>query len=252
MTNEVTTVPDVLDEGRRLSGLFDTAGIRARLLGGVGVALHAHSAIPLVFQRAYGDLDYAVRRSDAVAFRRVLASNGYQANERFNAVHGARRLIFVDAKHTRQVDVFVGSFRMCHVLELEKRLNQPGPSLSPADLLLTKLQIISINEKDVLDTLLLVSEHGLGPEPEGIDGLRLSHILGNDWGWYTTVRDNLDKVKTYLASLRGIAPDLRDRTSARLAELERAVEAVRKSVAWRARALVGRRMSWFDEPEELG
>jgi hypothetical protein len=182
----------------------------------------------------------------------MLASNGYQVNERFNAVHGARRLIFVDAEHERQVDVFVGSFRMCHVLDLEKRLNQRGPSLAPADLLLTKLQIVSINEKDVLDTLLLVSEHGLGREPEGIDDLRLSEVLGHDWGWYTTVRDNLDKVTMYLTSLHGIAPDLRDRTFARLVELQRTVEAVRKSLAWRARALVGRRMSWFDEPEEVG
>jgi hypothetical protein len=65
-------LPDVLDEGRRLAAIWSDAGIAARLLGGAGVALHAHGPIPPPFRRTYGDLDYVIPRSASQAFRHVL------------------------------------------------------------------------------------------------------------------------------------------------------------------------------------
>ena len=62
----------VLDEARRIGTLADASGLRIRLLGGGGVALHAHREIPAPLRRTYGDLDYVVRRSDGAAFRRLL------------------------------------------------------------------------------------------------------------------------------------------------------------------------------------
>jgi len=242
---------DVLAEGRRLAGMFDGARIRARLLGGVGIALHAHRQIVAPFRRTYGDLDYVVHRSDGAAFRRMLGANGYEANERFNAVHGAKRLLFFDPEHERQVDVFVGTFRMCHVLELNGRLTTPGPSLAPADLLLTKLQVVSLNEKDVVDSLMLLGEHEIGAGPEGVDPGRIAQILGHDWGWYTTVLDNLSKVTTHLNDLPDLEAEIRDRIRERLAVLQAFIDRAPKSLAWRSRSLIGRRLPWYELPEEV-
>src|SRR5436305_5364203 len=76
-----------------------------------------------------------------------------------NAMNGKERLLFYDNPNERQVDVFVSSFRMCHEIPLEKRLTVDEDTVPLAELLLTKLQIIELNEKDVRDTVALLLEH---------------------------------------------------------------------------------------------
>ena len=50
----------------------------------------------------------------------MLTGLGYVPNERFNALHGARRMLFYDTANGRQLDVFVGAFAMCHQLDLSE------------------------------------------------------------------------------------------------------------------------------------
>ena len=71
-------------------------------------------------------------RRAAKATRDLLSAEGYEANSHFNAVNAMARLLFYDLDNERQVDVFVGTFEMCHKLPLEPRLTGPGPALSPA------------------------------------------------------------------------------------------------------------------------
>lgn len=58
----VWPLASVLDEGRRIGTLAEASGVRARLLGGCGMALHAHREIPVPPRRTYGDLDYLGRQ----------------------------------------------------------------------------------------------------------------------------------------------------------------------------------------------
>ena len=74
-------------------------------------------------------------------------------------MNGRERLLFYDNPNERQVDVFVSSFRMCHEIPLEKRLSVDEDTVPLAELLLTKLQIIELNEKDVRDTVAILLEH---------------------------------------------------------------------------------------------
>ncbi len=241
----------VLDEARRLGRLADAAGVRARLLGGGGVALHSHGEIPAPLRRTYGDLDYVVGRSDGPAFRRLLESSGYEPNARFNALHGHRRLLHYDVLNERQIDTFVGDFAMCHALDLRDRLPAAGLSLAPVDLLLTKLQIVEVNDKDLTDVLVLLGDHPVDVGPEGIDPVRLATLVGRDWGWYTTLSDNLEKLEARGRSIDGLAVDHRERLIERIIELRVVVERAPRSIAWRARAAVGRRVPWYELPEEV-
>ena len=72
---------------------------------------------------------------------RFLVAAGYEPNERFNAMNGSERMIFYDPSSPRHIDLFVGGFRMCHALPLADRLELDSPTLPPAELLLTKLQV---------------------------------------------------------------------------------------------------------------
>lgn len=250
---EATIHADTLAEGRRLVELLDAANVRARLLGGAGIALHAHAPWPDVLQRSYGDLDFVVRRRDGATFRRTLEKAGYEPNQRFNALHGHRRLLYYEGQHGRQVDAFLGAFRMCHAFDLDARLPESGYALAPADLLLTKLQVVEINDKDLLDVLALLLDHPLGDrDEEAIERGYVAGVLGGDWGWYTTVTDNLDRVADRLAR----TTELPETTRAQLRESIAAVAALArsapKSIRWRARARVGRRVPWYELPEEVG
>ncbi len=241
---------DVVAEAERLAGLLAASTVRARFLGGLGVRLHAHSGVPAALARPYGDLDLVVERKDARRYRDLLVAAGYEENRRFNSLHGATRLMHVDPASGRPVDTFVGEFRMCHALPLDGALDGPYGALSPADLLLTKLQVVEVNAKDLTDVLLLLVDHRLDDGQDGISPTRLAAIAGRDWGWYTTLMDNLAKAQAHVRTVGDLAPQLVDHVAGRLVEVIGVLEASPKSLGWRTRARLGRRIAWYELPEE--
>jgi hypothetical protein len=108
--------------------------------------------------RAYQDLDFATSRGAARGYASLLRELGYEPSVQFNALHGNERLLYFDEAHGRKADVFVGRFRMSHQITLEDRLALEPLTVPLAELLLTKLQIAELNEKDVRDSLALL--HG--------------------------------------------------------------------------------------------
>ena len=149
---------DATAEARRLLEAASREQVTIRLLGGVAIALLAYRPIPEPLRRTYGDIDLVTKREDAPHLRVLLEKQGYTANRRFNSLHGAHRLLYYDETNGRQLDVFVGAFKMCHELDLNGRLQLAPETLTPADLLLTKLQIVEINRKDMLDAITLLHE----------------------------------------------------------------------------------------------
>jgi hypothetical protein len=249
---EPTPAADLLTEARRLHRHAEAAGITARLLGGAAVAISAPAPLPTALQRPYKDLDYVVRRSDAARWRDLLDTNGYAADAQFNTLHGAQRLLHYDLVNERQIDTFVSSFAMCHSLDLEDRLPAGSVTLAPADILLTKLQIYEVNDKDLIDSIALLLSHPVtvsgGP---GIDTSRLAKVTGTDWGWHTTLTDNLTKVTQRLPTA-GLTSEQNDVVAQRIEQITMALAAAPKTLKWRARAKVGRRLPWYDLPEEVG
>jgi hypothetical protein len=243
-------VADPIAEARRLYSAAQDEGITARLLGGVAVVLSTTMPLPQALQRPYKDLDYVVRRAHARRWRDLLDANGYQPDVQFNTLHGSQRLLHYDVLNNRQVDTFVSTFAMCHTIDLEDRLPGNSLTLAPEDILLTKLQIFEVNDKDLIDSIALLLSHPVasGQEP-GINRERLVKVLGNDWGWFTTVSDNLAKVAARLPSA-GLDETSERAVTERLAQLEEVLSAAPKSLKWRARARIGRRLPWCDLPEE--
>jgi putative nucleotidyltransferase-like protein len=250
MTRPVPAI-ELIAEARRLNALAHDEGIAARLLGGAAVVLSTSQPLPVVLQRPYKDLDYVVRRSDSRRWRDLLEANGYEADVNFNSLHGSQRLLHFDTANNRQLDTFVSAFSMCHTIDLEDRLPDESPTLAPEDILLTKLQIFEINDKDLIDTIALLLSHPIatGSEP-GINRERLTKVVGADWGWFTTVSDNLAKVAARLQTV-GLDDADTQTVSQRLAQLHDVMAAAPKTLKWRARARVGRRLPWYDLPEEV-
>ncbi|MGA9113632.1 MAG: hypothetical protein WB802_07535 [Candidatus Dormiibacterota bacterium] len=234
----------------RLARAIQEAGVDARLLGGVGVVLHAHGPIPHELARTHHDVDYIVRQADSRAWRQLLVAQGYEEDAQFNMIHGHQRLLHWDRLHERQLDTFVDDFEMCHRLALHEHWGGPPGLLTPADLLLTKLQVVEINDKDLTDALLLLAFHPVGGSgPEEISAERIGHVVGSDWGWYATVQTNLEKLASRAQSITG-DDDLRALLGKRITSLQAMIEEAPRSLRWRLRAMVGRRMAWYELPEE--
>jgi len=264
---EPRTLQDPLAEALRVVDLSDQRGLLVRLMGGMAIRAHAPEW-PARTRRVEVDLDFATRSRDRGAFYELLAAEGYTPDKRHNALFGSKQAYFVDVPRNRPVDVLVDSLEMCHRFEFGDRLAMSSPTLPLAELLLSKLQIVKINRKDVLDALVLLAEHPLGPDdgaPDSRHGLgsinvpRILSLTSNDWGWWRTVTGNLDTLDQYLAvELTPEDLDLNNgRTilfdpSGQVGALRTAINDAPKSTKWKLRARVGERTGWYQDPEEMG
>ena len=241
---------DIVAEGERLLALGEATGVDMRLLGGVAVRLHAPQ-LPPALAREYKDLDFAIVKRHAGPLDQLMRDAGYAPHVSFNAMHARERALFFDDQHGRQVDVFIDSFRMCHAIPLSDRLGLERGTVPLAELLLTKLQIIEVNEKDVRDTVLLLHGHPVEDhDGEAINGARIAELCAADWGLWRTITANLQRCGEHLGDYDLDEAD-RDRIAARFDLLLERVEAEPKSRGWKLRARVGERKRWYDLPEEV-
>jgi hypothetical protein len=251
MVEEAAPLADVEAEAARVLERATAAKVLVRLLGGAAVGMHRHGPRPAALERRYGDIDVVVKKGQDRGLKRLLEDAGYVPNKSFNNLHGDRRLLFYDERNARQVDVFIGTFRMCHTLDLDDRLELHPQTLAPADLLLTKLQVVKINAKDIIDAQALVLGHPVERGPgDVIDLGRLVHVTSRDWGWYTTFTDNLARLVPAVDT--PLPREAAAQVGGRVAAIQQALLEAPKSLGWKARAAMGRRVAWYELPEEIG
>jgi len=261
------TLEDPLAEALRIVDVANARGLQLRLMGGMAVRAHAPDWTHRTRRREV-DLDFATRGKDRVAVFKLLEAEGYTPDKRHNALFGGTQGYFVDEARSRPVDVLVDKLVMCHQVDFSNRLDVSTPTLPLAELLLSKLQIVQINRKDVLDALILLAEHPLAIDDGARDSSqgqgtisvpRILSFTSNDWGWWRTVTGNLNKLEQFLAT--DFKPEDLDIGGGRTARLDpgaqiralrTAIDEASKSTRWKLRARVGERQKWYEEPEEVG
>lgn len=242
---------DVAEEALRLLGNAEQLGLPIRILGGMAILLHVGELLHPAFKREINDIDFATPKSYGSKVARFFAEQGYTPNRTFNAMHGDRRLLFYDEEHGRQVDVFVGTFEMCHVLPLSERLMLEPVTLPLAELVMTKLQIVKLNAKDRSDVYALLLTHEVAPDDhETINSARIAELCSREWGLFRTFQLNLERLHDGLIEV-DLTPDERNVVSSRLRSIEEAIEAAPKSTKWKLRAKVGDKVRWYEDPDEV-
>ena len=208
-----------------------------RLIGGVAIALHSgRGEAP---HRVFSDLDMVASRKGANLLTAVLKRRGYGGERQFNALNGDRRLIFHGP--VGKLDVFIDRFEMCHAIPLASRLDLDNPTATVTDLLLTKLQVVKLNEKDVQDVALLLATHDCrSGEGDWVNVAYLGSLLGSDWGLWRTVTGSLAAMSTAVPAMRSRADQIRE-----------ALEAAPRTSRFRIRARIGERKRWYELPEEI-
>jgi hypothetical protein len=246
-----TAADDPLPEAVALAQGATGAGLALRLLGGLGVRVLCPSFPPRL--RPGQDMDFACAgkgRRDVAAF---LEKSGCTPDRRFNNLNGDRQMYF-NAPSGRPIDVMVDRLVMCHTLDLRPSLKNSSLTLDPADLLLSKLQIVELNSKDVHDITHLLS--GVGIDAKGdaptISTARLGEVFSADWGWWRTCTGSLEKLPALVKDNPEVVPEGAPHDPLeQAAQLLEFAHAVPKSSKWKLRARVGDRVKWYELPEEV-
>lgn len=255
---------DPLPEAVALARGAADAGLGLKLLGGLAVRVLCPDFPPRL--RAGQDMDFACLSKGRKNVAAYLEQSGCQPDRRFNNLNGDRQMYFT-APSGRPVDVMVDRLTMCHTLDLRPAFAKLPLTIDAVDVLLSKLQVVQLNEKDARDILHLLSgvpvsgsgavkgkgEAGGSAGSVSIDSDRFAKLLGADWGWWRTVTGNLTKLPALAAEHPElIPPDPPLDAVAQSRYLLGLAESAPKGVKWKLRANVGDRVRWYEEPEEVG
>ncbi|TKJ31305.1 MAG: hypothetical protein CEE40_02005 [Chloroflexi bacterium B3_Chlor] len=240
----------LLTRARQAIAAAENRGVHLRLLGGIAVKAICPSAADMTLPPDGLDLDLAVYGRQRRGLEEVIETLGYEPHRRFNAFHGHKRLKYSDPQEGVALDVFVDTFHMCHQLSFTNRLELHEITLPLADLLLSKLQIVQMGEKDLRDIYAILYDHelGKGDNVHKVDADFIASTCGDDWGWYRTVTLNIEKsidlVDDFLPARE------KEVYVSRARQLSEIIEAAPKSLRWQARARIGEARRWYDLPEE--
>jgi hypothetical protein len=247
---------DPLPEALQIAQSVSQSGHALKILGGLGVRVLCPDFPPR--QRAGQDIDFACLGKTRRQVADHLERAGCEPDKRFNNLNGDRQMYFT-APSGRPIDVMVDRLTMCHVLDFRPSFNTASPTLDPADLLLSKLQIVELNAKDAHDIFHLLSGLPVAPASRTGDSIRPSvnpdrfgSVLAADWGWWRTVTGSLDKLPGLLAETPTLAPPQpRFDALAQAKQLRDIADTVQKGAKWKLRARVGEKVRWYELPEEV-
>jgi len=228
-------------------------GVTLRLLGALAFELRCPQRAELraALGRTLSDLDYMALTGQWDEVVKLLTGLDYSFDERRAMLHGHERIIFFHPEGVR-VDVFFDKLDMCHEIDLRQRLAVHDQTLSLADLLLEKLQIVRITEKDIIDIIVLFLEHPLSEDESGINKRYIADRFSGDWGFYHTATINLHRLQgEFLTKYSVLNETDQQVVRERITGLLQAIEAAPKSTRWKVRARVGTSVRWYKDVGEL-
>jgi hypothetical protein len=244
---------DPLPEALSLARGAAEAGLGLKLLGGLAVRVICPDFPPRL--RAGQDMDFACIGKGRKNVAAYLEKAGCQPDRRFNNLNGDRQMYF-NAPSGRPIDVMVDRLTMCHTLDFRPSFANLPYTVDAIDVLLSKLQIVELNEKDAWDIFHVLSGVPVGNADPGsgpvLDTQRFAKLVGSDWGWWRTVTGNLAKLPTLAADMPQLLPaGAPCDPLAQAGKLGEIAESAPKSVKWKLRSNVGDRVRWYELPEEV-
>jgi hypothetical protein len=202
--------------------------------------------------RKFTDFDFASYPRFFKDIIRVLSALGYQEDKQVTQLFGDRRMIFHDPVFGRHIDVFFNALEFCHPISFVGRLEVEQYTLPLAELLLEKMQIVQINEKDLIDSIMLLREHPLGTiDQETINMTVITRVLSNDWGFWRTMTGNLNLLDIKLSQYHDLTDQDFSVVHERIRDLLTQIDVAPKSLRWKARARIGEKVKWYRDVEEL-
>lgn len=264
---------ELLNQGISIVKAVNDKGIILRILGSAAFAIHSQNddecreAFTKLGRLGEGkpvftDLDMATYGKQSKSLEKMLQKEmRLTPNMMVNTIYGNKRLMFFHPDRLYSLDIFIDKLEYSHDVIFGKgpgsgRLELDYPTLDLADLVLEKIQIHQINQKDLLDLTVLFMSHDVETTDgkEMINGKYIAQVLANDWGfWY----DGVNNLKHTLVVAKGcldekkISSGAYDRVEMRTQKLLKYVEEEPKTFQWKVRERVGASKPWYREVDDL-
>ena len=239
-------------EAARLVHGANDNGIVLRVLG--ALAFHrrcpAHNHLQERLKREYTDIDFGCYGRQVREIRSYLAAQGYVEDEMTYVESQGSRMVLNDPDSGLHLDVFLDRLEFCHTVAWAGRLEIDDWTIPLAEMLMQKMQIVQINEKDLIDTIMLLLEHPLTEDDAGINVGLVAAVCAKDWGWWRTLTMNLGKVRQAAAAF-DLSADEQARVEGQVDAALARIETEPKSFSWKMRSRVGDRKKWYRDVGEL-
>jgi hypothetical protein len=246
--SQTTPLEDPIEEGRRVIDAADENELTVRQIGGTAIYEHAETAREEPFKRGYRDVDFVGTRGEEDELIDLMMNLGYDENRRFNMMR-TYRLEFQDEENGRKCDYILDKFDFCHQWSLSERIEEDHPTVPIEDLLMSKLQIVEVSDRDVRDMIAMVSDHPVESDgdTEHIDPEYVAGLCEGDWGLYKTTTMSIDRIEEYITN--NDLPLDEVAIAERLDALRNEIETRPKTLRWKLRSMVGERKQWYNRPE---
>ncbi len=242
-----------LEEARRLIDEAQQQGLILRVMGPIALHFHFPDYVDLyrrlerLGERVFTDIDFAAygkHRGKLVPF---FQKQGYDFDRQTMMYFGQDRHIYFGPR-VPMIDVFYDRLAMNHTVDYRGRLEIHSHCVSLTDLLLQKLQIVQINDKDLKDCMLLLLAAPVGTaEQAAINSHYVANLMRDDWGFYHTSTTNLGRVKEAMLRVPALGDEQRSVIASKADQLLQAIEDEPKTGKWKGRAKVGEKKQWYNE-----
>ncbi len=250
--------PEVfIEEAHALVDEAGRKGLTLRVMGGMAIYMHSKDQETLwrnlarLGSKVFTDIDlvaYGKQRNDLYEF---VQGRGYKTDPRFLYQFGKKRHIFFQGR-VPMVEIFYDQLEMNHTVPYAGRLEKDSPTVPLGELMMQKLQVVKINEKDLKDLIVLIRAHEIGEDDnEKININVFDYVdLFNDWGWYHTATMNLNNIKKKAGEYTQLSEDDRRIVNQRVDKMLAHIEGKPKSFKWKMRAKMGEKTMWYNPVED--
>ncbi len=242
------------NELKRILEASEKAGILLRVIGSLAFQMHCpkYGHLQAAMGRAYTDIDFGAYAKQTKQIQALMAGLGYVDNREVFIASEGERSIFDKPGTGLHVDVFYEKLDFCHPIYWKDRLEIDSPTIPLTELLLEKMQIVQINEKDVIDTIMLLLEHKLGDVDKETINIKLAaELCAKEWGLWRTTTMNLDKVKQLAQHYSQLEDNQKSHVTSQVDTILARLNDEPKPLAWRIRARVGDRVKWYKDVDEV-
>ena len=192
-------VRELDQEVHRLDDAAREKGLTLRALDSLAIWLSCPNSRALIDRPDQRQMGFAAPLAQRDPVLRLFEQAGYRSNDPFDESAANHRIHLADAQRELKADIFFDILELDYRLDLTLLLHQAGGVFSPTTLLLTRLQMLALNETALREICALLLERDLSLESQA-DKNNTSQIAEyclNDQNLAQTILKNLGQVATY-------------------------------------------------------
>ncbi len=253
-------------------GIYLSSSFLKNNLIGDKLSIQHEDEVQDFFCRNYSpprDIDLVSVVDKKPTIEKLFLELGFTKDKRFDTVPGIKRSIFYSGEI--KIDIFYDGFDFNHFIDLtispanisdnipksnNKRIDTAGVTIPPTELLLQKLQIVRPGQKDLIGAWWILNENEITNETNTHSDSRiiLPHIsfyTSRQWGFYKTVLQNLKNLEVLINTVVANNHSGSDKVTKKIESIIDTLQNSPKSLSWKTRALLGSKVKWYNEVDEI-